>query len=492
MATIRIRTPPPQDERDVYTTRSDFLRGTSADDFFHRTLTGKERQILEQLVAIGVPVAEALDAIQLGDLQRNLTKREARVIEEGVDPPRKAKADPESLADLLDSLRDDGSRRFDRGGDPEFREFRGDDRIFGKGGNDYIADLKGNNLVLTEDGDDHILLGRGNDRVLDRGGTNTIRDLGGNNLITTRDGDDTITTGGGNDIINAFDGRNIIDAGNGKNIVRGGNGYDSISVGNGDDLVEVRNGTRGERESFDLPNLGINNFMAHNFVYDLGGSDNIRATGSSKDRDAAMKDQIFNGNDLIISDAGLKHFGDDTIEAGGGNNIIVDFGGDNMVRTLEGNDIIFTSLVSPGDDSIDAGAGDDIINPGAGADVIRGGPGADIIFLEDDGDLDRLVYLEDDRSGSPLTTDVVLGFDGGLDQIDVSTLGLGINNLKVFNAALFGLAVGDEEQPDFLIAWDVDRDGQIGQGDYFTTLLADFDESTLRPSNFLFEADALV
>lgn len=492
MATIRIRTPPPREERDIFTRGSDFVRGTSADDFFHRSLTGRERQILEQLVAIGVPMTEALDAIQLGDLQRKLTSREAQTVAEGVDPPRKSGDDPERLLDILDSLRDEGSRRFDTGGDPEFRDFRGDDRYFGKGGNDYIADLRGNNLVLTEDGDDHILLGRGNDRVLDRGGTNEIRDLGGNNLITTRDGDDTITTGNGNDIINAFDGRNVIDAGNGDNIVRGGNGFDSVTVGNGDDLVEIRNGSRGDRERFDLPDLGITKFMAHNFVYDLGGTDNIRATGSSIDRDSAIKDPIFNGNDLIISDAGLRRYGDDTIEAGGGKNIVVDFGGNNVVRTLEGNDIIFTSLVSSGDDDISAGFGNDVVNPGGGADTVRGGPGDDIIFLEDDGDLDRLVYLEADLSGSPLTTDIVLGFDGGLDQIDISTLNLSIENLKIFNAALFGLSVGDQERPDFLIAWDVDRNGQIGQGDFFTTLLADFDESTLRPSNFLFEADTLV
>ena len=492
MATIRIRTPPARDERNILTTGSDLLRGTSGDDFFHRTLAGKERQILEQLVAIGVPVTEVLDTIQLGALQRKLTTREARAVEEGVDPPRKSGADPESLLDVLDSLRDDGSRRFDSAGGPEFREFRGDDRFFGKGGNDYIADLRGNNLALMEDGDDHILFGRGNDRVLDRGGTNTIRDLGGNNLITTRDGDDTIKTGNGNDIINAFDGLNVIDAGNGDNIVRGGNGFDNITVGIGDDLVEVRNGSRGDGERFELPDLGIKKFLAHNYVYDLGGSDNIRATGSSRDKDFAIKDQIFNGNDLIISDAGLKRFGDDTIEAGGGNNIVVDFGGNNLVRTLEGDDIIFTSFVSPGDDDISAGFGNDIINPGTGADIVRGGPGEDVIFLENDGELDRLVYLEDDRTGSPLTTDTVLGFDGGLDQIDISTLGLSIDNLKVFNAAVFGLAVGDTQLTDFLIAWDVNRDSQIGQGDYFTTLLADFDESTLRPSNFLFEADALV
>jgi hypothetical protein len=71
-------------------------------------------------------------------------------------------------------------------------------------------------------------------------------------------------------------------------------------------------------------------------------------------------------------------------------------------------------------------------------------------------------------------------------------LGIDQNNLLVFNAALFGLSVGEEPRRDIVIAWDIDRNDKLSDGDFFTTVLADFNERTLRPSNFLFDADALV
>jgi Ca2+-binding RTX toxin-like protein len=486
VAIIRIWTPPARGEPASHTPNADFVRGTAADDFLNRPLTRKEARILDQVVDLGVPTAEVLDAIVLGDLRRMLNHREEQGLLRLLNKPG---------ADLVASLtvlEDKGSRPFSVKRDPKRDVFDGADRFFAEGGSDYIADLKGHNLVSTGDGNDHILLGKGNDRIFDRGGNNTIHDLGGRNLITTRDGNDTITTGRGDDNIIAFDGRNLIDAGGGDNIVRGGNGFDSVTVGSGNDMVEVRNGSAGETERFNLPDIGIVRFKAHNVVLDQGGSDNIRAIGSSRNTDADSPDPLFNGNDLVLSDLGLKVFGNDTIEVGGGNNLIVDFGGHNTVRTLEGDDIIFTSFASRGRDDISSGFGNDVINPGSGRDVVHAGPGEDLIFLEDDGQLDRIVYLESDRTGSPLTTDVVLGFDGRLDVLDVSSLGLDLSNLLVFNAALFGLSVGEEDAKDIVIAWDVDRNDKISDRDFFTTVLADFNERTLRPSNFLFDADDLV
>lgn len=491
---IIIPTPPARPDRGSFTAGSDFVRGSSADDVLHRPLKSREQKIFDQLVDRGFRPADVLDALFLGDLRRSIDPGEARALQKLME--RSGRNDSPlavlpTLSEAIATLEADGNPAFDTGPAPGLGKFSGADRYFGTGGDDYIADLRGDNLVSTEDGNDRMLLGRGNDRVYDRGGDNRITDLGGNNLITTRDGDDIITTGGGKDVINAFDGRNIIDAGDGKNIARGGNGFDSITVGVGDDFVEVRNATSGEWETVDLPFIGITDYRAHNIVVDAGGSDSLRATGSSRNVDSETLDLLFNGNDLVLSDFGGEVLGDDVIELGGGDNIVVDMGGDNKVRTLEGDDIIFTSFLSSGDDEIDAGAGSDSINPGGGDDIVRGGPGEDFINLENDGDRDVLVYLEDDRSGSPVTTDIVLGFEGGRDMIDVSTLDLGLANLKVFNAALFGLVIGDPELTDLLIAWDKNRDGVVGQGDFFTTILADVDESTLTPANFLFDADLL-
>ena len=389
MAARVIPTPPPRPDVGGFTSNHDFVRGSQEREFLHRALSADESRSLAQVKGLGVPRPEVLDAILAGDLRRKLTDSEAQKVQARYDDPDD-RGEGKSFAEVLLALVAAGSPSFDDGPEPDFSLFEGDDRIFGRGGNDYIADLRGSNLVLTDEGDDRILLGRGSDRIFDRGGNNRIDASGGQNSIFTGDGDDLITAGNDTDRINAFDGRNIIDARGGDNFVRGGNGYDSISVGTGDDFVEVRNGTARERERFDLPSLGIERYNAHNFVEDIGGSDNIRATGSS--RETEVKDTLFNGNDLILSDLGGKIFGDDLIEVGGGDNIVVDLGGHNRIRTLDGDDIIFTSLADPGRDSISSGAGNDRINPGGGRDFIHPGPGEDFIFLENDGRRDRVQY----------------------------------------------------------------------------------------------------
>ena len=488
MAVLVIPTPPAPPDFGKFTPGHDFIRGSQNSEFLHRHLSSDERGILNQLKGLGVPRGEGLDAILLGDLRRELTKSEEREVRADYDE-HSSHGEGKTLADVLLALMADGSRPFDAGPPPDFSGFRSGDTIFGRGGNDYIADLRGSNLVLTDEGADRILLGNGDDRIFDRGGDNRIDDLGGDNSIFTGDGDDLITTGDGADRINAFDGHNIIDAGGGNNTVRGGNGYDSISVGAGDDFIELRNGTAGHRERFDLPSLGIHRFMAHNFVLDQGGSDNIRATGSSRNTD--VEDTVFNGNDLVLSDFGGKDFGDDLIEVGGGNNLVVDLGGNNRVRTLDGDDIIFTSLISRGRDEISAGAGNDRINPGRGADVINPGPGEDFIFLENDGNRDRVVYLEDDRSGDVNATDVILGFDADKDLIDVSALDVRIGNLLLFKTSELGRLYGDENVEDLLVAWDMNQNHKLDEGDFLTCVLADI-TGKLGEDAFVFTQDALV
>jgi hypothetical protein len=56
---------------------------------------------------------------------------------------------------------------------------------------------------------------------------------------------------------------------------------------------------------------------------------------------------------------------------------------------------------------------------------------------------------------------------------------------------LFGLIVGKEKKKDLVIAWDVNDNDRIDGPDFFSTILADFNEKTLKPSNFLFDSDLL-
>lgn len=416
------------------------------------------------------------------------------------------------------------------GPSPNLSRFRGDDRIYGRDGDDYVVDLSGSNFVATEEGDDRILLGEGNDRIFDQGGDNDIDDLGGNNTFTTGDGNDTISTGDGVDNINAFDGTNVIAAGQGNNIVRGGDGYDEIRVGIGDDFIDVRGGFLGEDVNgngkldsdpfedrdfdgvLDLPDVAriafIDPFLGleigvdeprffHNVVIDEGGSDNIRSTaaGSRQGDDLILSDLIVDttvdGGVTQLVVANVVNIGDDTIEVGAGNNVIVDAGGDTTVRTLQGNDTIFTSYFFDGDDDIDAGPGSDSINPGTGSDIVRTGSGDDFVFLESDGDADTLVYRVGDAVPASLAgaalTDVATGFDvaRGVDKIDVSALEFEFDDLLLVNAAGVGVSVGGAGL-DLLVAWDANGSGALDAGDLFTTILADV-AATPNASNFLFD-----
>lgn len=376
--------------------------------------------------------------------------------------------------------------------------FGGDDSIYGRGGDDLIVDLLGNNSINTGRGDDDILLGDGNDRIYDTGGNNTVLDLGGNNVINMRDNllasgieTDTITTGDGNDNINAFNGRNIIDAGNGDNYVRGGNGFDEIRVGLGDDLVDVMAGTRGETEpsqvvigSLPIPLTGA--LDAHNVVVDLGGDDFFRASATPEaisDDPTAPPDQVFNGNDFVLSDfatleLGFDAFGDDTATLGDGNNAYVDLGGNDSVTTGRGTDSIFLDLAAStgGNDTVTAGAGSDTVASGGGSDEVRLGPGNDFLFETPDGQPDTILYLTDDLFRTdPATgdlffaTDQLSGLDGSVvggelllaDTLDVGGIELsGGRTLSAGDAFFTALDTnGDTVADATQVSWDLGDDG---------------------------------
>lgn len=434
---------------------------------------------------------------------------------------------------------------------PDYSLFLGNDRIYGRGGDDYIVDLLGDNYVVTDEGNDRILLGNGNDRIYDQGGDNVIDILGGNNTITTRDGNDTINTGDGLDNINAFDGRNIIDAGEGNNIVRGGDDFDEIRVGTGDDFIDVRGGFLGDQDLngdgiadtgydknfdgfIDPPDVaqieffdpfftpGVDPIISgafHNLVVDAGGNDNIRSTapGSRQGDDFILSDVVVDttvaNGVTTITVSNVINVGDDVIDVGAGNNFIFDAGGDTTVRTLQGNDTVFTSYYAlatgvAGDDDIDTGAGSDFINPGAGSDVVRPGPGDDFIVLENDGDADTIVYRAgvDGRVGdevpvsggnivaAALATDIVTGFDivGGVDKIDMRAYDVTFDDLLFY--PLFTQNIGlnvEGAGPDLLLLWDANGNGGFDAQDFLTTIIADV-SSLLTEDNFIFADDMAI
>lgn len=146
-----------------------------------------------------------------------------------------------------------------------------------------------------------------------------------------------ISSGGGDDTIRSGSGDNIVVAGSGNDTVLTRLGNDVIVGGDGDDIINASWGYAALLGPYDPNNPWV-------------GFDN------------------------------------DFIDAGAGNDRIVDMVGNNTIEAGEGNDSIVTGYGDDfirgdlGDDVIKSGAGDDLVYGGAGHDRISGGDGIDVLF----------------------------------------------------------------------------------------------------------------
>ncbi|GMA79011.1 hypothetical protein GCM10025880_54280 [Methylorubrum aminovorans] len=253
-------------------------------------------------------------------------------------------------------------------------------------GNDRIAVGDGDNVVLGGSGTDTITTGAGVDVVL--GDNGTIRFAGGIRLEIISDrsggGSDTITTGAGADLVLGGLGSDTIDAGQADadaDIVFGDNGHVTFDV----------TGSVIRAASFDT-GFGGNDEIK------VGGGDNLVIGGTGADTVTAL-----GGGDIVIGDHGYAVFeagmriafastdtadgGNDRIEAGDGDNLVLGGSGSDTITTGAGADIVL------GDNGLVAfelgirarvvsdrnGGARDVIATGAGADVVLGGLGADTI-----------------------------------------------------------------------------------------------------------------
>ncbi len=181
----------------------------------------------------------------------------------------------------------------------------------------------------------------------------------------------------------------------------GTNWTDKITGGGGHDFIEGMNG--------------------NDRLIGDSGDDFIRGHGWNKAYTNHVNDPPEFGIDFRGSD-------DDVLGGGYGNDVMVDWRGNNK---LDGGD---------GDDSADDGAGNSTLIGGRGNDYLSGGPGTDTIipgmgddFLDDvnigwleDGSIS---YFGDDRPDTdlywfernlgPVGHDVIDGYDVGYDRIQV-------------------------------------------------------------------------
>lgn len=320
---------------------------------------------------------------------------------------------------------DDGQVSFDNGVLTRFAS------LGSVGGSDAIVAGGGNNFVIGGAGGDTITALGGSDTAL---GDNGSVDYTAAGVITQAQSQDSGT--GGDD---------SIDAGEGDNIIVGGFGADTLTSGAGNDKLIGDNGfityTAGIVAQFSSSDTsattgGIDSITA-------GDGDNLILGGLAGDTISAGV-----GNDLVIGDNGEANYdaagvitavtttqislgGDDTINAGGGDNIILGgFGGD-ALSTGDGDDVILgdngnlayvagllsqaqtidVSATTGGDDVIDAGNGRNVVLGGVGNDSIVTGVGADVV-LGDNGS------IEFDAAGNLTLARNEGSSVGGSDSID--------------------------------------------------------------------------
>ncbi|SPH19771.1 Leukotoxin [Ascidiaceihabitans donghaensis] len=210
------------------------------------------------------------------------------------------------------------------------------------------------------------------------------------NEITGTADKDTLTGTDGADLANLDDGDDRFLAGEGNDIVNGGDGKDRLAGNAGDDTMHG----------------GAGDDQMH------GGS------GADELIGGAGRDKLIGGggNDVITGGAGNDHLrgnsGEDTMDGGNNNDRLFGGDGNDVMTAGQGNDKMWGE---DGNDNMSGGVGHDVVKGGAGNDTIDGGAGRD--KLEGGADADVFVF------GPGAGRDIIVDFEDGVDQIDLSAYG---------------------------------------------------------------------
>ncbi len=365
----------------------------------------------------------------------------------------------------------------------------GQDDILGLGGNDILQGLDeddsldggaGDDLIDGGAGADTMTGGAGNDVFIVDNSRDTIVEAFNQGFDEVRTSvsfsiagianvENLIGTGAGNQSLTGNGLNNYIDGGPGADIMIGGNLDDVYIVDNdGDQVLESSGGGGGDEirttlSAFALPFYVEKLTGLSGSGQTLIGNDGFNLISGGAGNDSLYGGDGFDdlrgngGNDVL--DGGI---GVDTMAGGAGDDVYYvdtayDFvsesvaGGTDEVRTdlasysLQGTEIEnVTGLSSSGQtltgsDSANlilAGSGNDVISGGGGADTIRGGGGDDVVTGGGGGDTidvgsgaDRIVYSAAGDSTGP-APDLILGFESGIDKIDLTSPFLQIRSIS--------------------------------------------------------------
>lgn len=288
--------------------------------------------------------------------------------------------------------------------------FGGDDIVTLGAGDDVFYDYGGKLTASLGAGDDEAHLyspiqfdtdfrsvnaGDGDDQIYYQSGTGKIMGGAGNDSIGgegNNDGNWTLNGGEGRDVILAYNASRIVD-----NRGSGSDDYSGTAYWGAIHPVTV---------SYATGNLGITVDL---FLGQASGGghgtdtlNNINRVEGTQGADMMSGWQFFLGP-FFAGTAFWGNKGNDTITGGDADDTLYGGADDDVITGLSGNDRLF------GDD------GDDRLRGDWGADTLRGDLGAD----------DFIYARETDSTLTRDGRDRIVGFEAGVDDIDLTALGLG-------------------------------------------------------------------
>jgi Ca2+-binding RTX toxin-like protein len=334
------------------------------------------------------------------------------------------------------------------------------------GGDDTIIAGEGNNLVMAGVGNDTVTAGSGDDLVLGDNGRIDWTPAGVYDSFQTTDptlgGNDDIRVGDGNNIVAGGFGNDVIETGTGTDLILGDNGLfdfttdpsgvailteaittDTTNATGGDDVIVAGGGTttnivlagvgadlvnvQGPNPTDPVPatSAGQDIVIGDNGFVDWG-TDGLLTQFGSTDPQLGGNDQVDVGDGQNIVVGG---FGNDTIITGAGADIVLGDDGQVDYVTTDGNSADIDSITSTsttafgGADTIVTGGGDDIVIGGRFDDTIDAGDG-DNLVIGDSGLILADTVDAPQMAGQPITLGLVVSIqldDGGNDTITTGT-----------------------------------------------------------------------
>jgi Ca2+-binding RTX toxin-like protein len=307
----------------------------------------------------------------------------------------------------------------------------GDDIFIANGGNDYLYGAGGDDRLEGGGGDDTLVGGAGANFLDGGGGTDyaevnlaaetgsiffssdAAASLSGQTLIEgthLRNIEKiSLTTGSGSDVISIRGGGQYVNSGAGDDELAFTllAGRSTLIAGTGDDHLFVN--LRSETEGFALSISGLP--VGSGYV----------GRGQSSDLAPFANYLAFDNVERLTVLGGA---GNDDLRGLVGADFFSGGGGNDYLSGNDGSDHLYGGI---GDDVLEGGQGDDTLEGWTGSDIMNGGQGADLFVY----------YASADSTAT--APDRIVGFETGVDRIDLSQVSAQSVTWAVLNDASSGI-----------------------------------------------------